>query len=370
MTSLQEEIDSPSIPLSVKFRKAIKKYNEFESISIRKDSDKYQLEIKSIILIFENLKKIIQSNNLFSINEDIEELQTNQIRYLSIDYYLAKIFENNVKDRIKNLKISKNLYLQFLYSIMNYNLLNKNQLEKINNFKSNYDPNLNELILNDPYKKREEKINNFKLEKNFKEKLSILNDSKIDLNNFDDEIIRKIYIDELKFFSTKSFQSIESILIELELLSNFPQDDKIIELNESTKNLELNDKRSEFNSKISKKEFADSFTDKIENLNFNSLTSPLISKEGKVLRPFTLVSNRLELNKKVQGYGQKLPTMSIDEYIDNELANGGMVKPEEPEKEIDEDNYNDADAETYKKRDWDDFTDTHQKGSGNTMNIG
>ncbi|OWB57112.1 hypothetical protein B5S28_g3038 [[Candida] boidinii] len=343
MTSLQEEIDSPSIPLSVKFRKAIKKYNEFESISIRKDSDKYQLEIKSIILIFENLKKIIQSNNLFSINEDIEELQTNQIRYLSIDYYLAKIFENNVKDRIKNLKISKNLYLQFLYSIMNYNLLNKNQLEK---------------------------INNFKLEKNFKEKLSILNDSKIDLNNFDDEIIRKIYIDELKFFSIKSFQSIESILIELELLSNFPQDDKIIELNESTKNLELNDKRSEFNSKISKKEFADSFTDKIENLNFNSLTSPLISKEGKVLRPFTLVSNRLELNKKVQGYGQKLPTMSIDEYIDNELANGGMVKPEEPEKEIDEDNYNDADAETYKKRDWDDFTDTHQKGSGNTMNIG
>ncbi|GMF99101.1 unnamed protein product [[Candida] boidinii] len=369
MTSVLEEIDSPAIPLSVKFRKALAKYNEFDSISVRKDSDKYQLELKNIVLIFEKLKKIIQSNNLFSINEDIDELRTNQIRYLSIDYYLAKIFENNVKDRVKNLSISKNLYLQFLYSIMNYNLLNKSQTNKIENFKSNYDPKLNELVINDPYKKREEKINNFKQEKNFKEKLSVLNNPKIDLNNLDDEVIRNLYIDELKFLAIKSFQSIESILMELELLSNFPND-KITELNESSKTLELNDKRSETNSKLAKKEFADSFTDKVENFNVNSLTSPLISKEGKVLRPFTLVSNRLELNKKVQGYGQKLPTMSIDEYIDNELANGGMVKPEEPEKEIDEDNYNDADAETYKKRDWDDFTDTHQKGSGNTMNIG
>ncbi|GME99772.1 unnamed protein product [Ambrosiozyma monospora] len=55
--------------------------------------------------------------------------------------------------------------------------------------------------------------------------------------------------------------------------------------------------------------------------------------------------------------------MSIEELVDQELANGGMVKPQEPEPEVDEDDMNAADKETYKKREWDLFTEANPRGS-------
>ncbi|CAI4211351.1 unnamed protein product [Parascedosporium putredinis] len=61
--------------------------------------------------------------------------------------------------------------------------------------------------------------------------------------------------------------------------------------------------------------------------------------------------------------------MSIDEYLDEEFKRGGgdasFQRPEP-----DEDNIEKADAETYKAREWDEFTEANPKGSGNTLNRG
>lgn len=69
-----------------------------------------------------------------------------------------------------------------------------------------------------------------------------------------------------------------------------------------------------------------------------------------------------------------LPTMSIDEYLDEERKRGGIIEgggeQSGMQPEPDEDNMEKADAETLKARAWDDFTDENPKGAGNTMNRG
>ena len=66
--------------------------------------------------------------------------------------------------------------------------------------------------------------------------------------------------------------------------------------------------------------------------------------------------------------------MTIDEYLAEEKRRGGMIegggeqsgRPVEP----DEDNLDKADMETMKAREWDEFTESNPKGSGNTLNRG
>lgn len=63
--------------------------------------------------------------------------------------------------------------------------------------------------------------------------------------------------------------------------------------------------------------------------------------------------------------------MSVEEFLEHELKTGRVLQGGEEEvPEPDEDNEEWQDNETYKKREWDDFTETHAKGSGNTLNRG
>ncbi|CAI5759278.1 unnamed protein product [Candida verbasci] len=96
--------------------------------------------------------------------------------------------------------------------------------------------------------------------------------------------------------------------------------------------------------------------------------SDFLSKQGKILKPFT-ITNKQDLQKKVFGTGQMLPSMTVEEYLDYELANGKMMKEEQPQAEkFSEDE--DSDDELEKRR-WDDWKDENPKGSGNMgANIG
>lgn len=102
---------------------------------------------------------------------------------------------------------------------------------------------------------------------------------------------------------------------------------------------------------------------------------PILSKDGKPLKPFTLLGSRQRLRDGVFRPDHSLPTMTIDEYLAEEKRRGGMIDggggeqsgmPAEP----DEDNSEKADAETMKAREWDEFSEENPKGSGNTLNRG
>jgi immunoglobulin-binding protein 1 len=92
------------------------------------------------------------------------------------------------------------------------------------------------------------------------------------------------------------------------------------------------------------------------------------------MRPFTLLDTRQNLKKNVFRPDHSLPTMTIDEYLEEEKRRGGIIegggaqsgiKPEPNEDDLEA-----ADAETMKARAWDEYVEENPKGSGNTLNRG
>jgi immunoglobulin-binding protein 1 len=103
-------------------------------------------------------------------------------------------------------------------------------------------------------------------------------------------------------------------------------------------------------------------------------SGPILSSDGKPMRPFTLLDTRQNLKKNVFRPDHALPTMTIDEYLEEEKRRGGIIegggaqsgiKPEPNEDDLEA-----ADAETMKARAWDEYVEENPKGSGNTLNRG
>lgn len=101
---------------------------------------------------------------------------------------------------------------------------------------------------------------------------------------------------------------------------------------------------------------------------------PILSKSGRPLRPFTLLDSRSRLQQGVFRPDHNLPTMTIDEYLEEEKKRGGIIEgggeASGRRPEVDEDDYDVADAATYKARGFDEFAEDNPRGSGNTMNMG
>lgn len=90
------------------------------------------------------------------------------------------------------------------------------------------------------------------------------------------------------------------------------------------------------------------------------------------MRPFVLTSKRDQLAQGVFRPDHSLPTMSIDDYLTEEIQRGGIQVPQEDGTQKREqrvkslrEEEEEEDRETMKKREWDDYTESHAKGSGN-----
>lgn len=53
---------------------------------------------------------------------------------------------------------------------------------------------------------------------------------------------------------------------------------------------------------------------------------PMLSKEGRPLQPFVIMNKREQLKSQVFGYSHNLPTMTIDEYLQQEEERGNIIK--------------------------------------------
>lgn len=113
------------------------------------------------------------------------------------------------------------------------------------------------------------------------------------------------------------------------------------------------------------------------------------------MRPFTILpaassqpalSTRLRFQSEVFRESHRLPTMTIDDFLDQERADGRILQgggpstsdavdqaraDERAAKENDTTRgYEAEEEELMKARKWDEYTDTHRKGEGNMHNRG
>ena len=120
--------------------------------------------------------------------------------------------------------------------------------------------------------------------------------------------------------------------------------------------------------------YSDRLDPPVSHLYNNGKAGPILSKEGKPLKPFVLLDRRQKLRDEVFKPDHSLPTMTIDEYLEEEKRRGGMIEgggEQSGMQEImDEDDVEKVDVETMKAREWDEFKEQNPRGSGNTLNRG
>ncbi|KAH9845012.1 TAP42, component of the Tor signaling pathway [Teratosphaeria destructans] len=345
---------------------AEQKRNAIE-ISFDSNSSTFQENLLSAIQLYEQCLSIADRISLFSPNETLEDIATADLQYLLLDYRIAELIlriNNGIKGRRTNLERAQKSYAKYLKLLDNYDMLSKSDtvlLEQYHDAPNTFSTALS----NDPAMRRDAKIKRFKEEKVLNEKLAYMQRNPSVLQN-DDRAGRELWLTQINYCTHQTFASLESIAQELHILSMAPPSPPPNVVQRTTDDRDRNDRI---------RPFADN--DRLDgplNLQSAGLRGPLLDKSGKPLRPFTLTSKRQEFRDGVFRPDHSLPTMSIDDYLEEERKRGGMIEgggeASGRKPEVDEDDYEAADRETMKAREWDEYVEANPRGSGNTLNRG
>ena len=322
----------------------------------------FQENLLSTIQLYEQCLTLADRISLFSPNESLEDIGTADLQYLLLNYRLAElILRVNGGDRKAYLNRAQRSYERYLRQLDNYDILSKPDaalLEQYQEAPTTFSP----AATADPAKRRETKIQRFKEEKAMKQKLEYMKSNPSVLQN-DETAYRDLQLTEINFATHQTFQSLESIAQELHILSMAPPSPPP----DSAHAPPPPDARDRSRAQ-------EAYSDRLDGPLSAGLRGPLLTKDGKPLRPFTLTSARQDAANGVFRPGHSLPTMSIDEYLEEERRRGGIIDGGGPQSgvkpQVDEDDYEAADRETMKAREWDEYVEANPKGSGNTLNRG
>ena len=291
-------------------------------------------------------------------------------RFLLIDYYLAELYPKDAQPRRTFLlRRSQTAYERFLKLIDAYDMLSKSDAKLYDRYLEARD---NFSILGssvDPTARRETKIARYKQEKELQLKLDMLAQVPISLDN-DDTTIRELYLSEVQLCVHRTFQGLDMIVQELQILKLMPIASPAGSDNLDTSSTDPRDR----STRNGKEPYSERLDTSLSQLRANGKSGPILNQQGKPLQPFTLLDSRQRLQDGVFRPGHNLPTMTIDEYLEEERRRGGMIEgggeASRNAPHADEDDMEAADRETMKKREWDEFTEANPKGSGNTLNRG
>ncbi|PGH14120.1 hypothetical protein AJ79_03237 [Helicocarpus griseus UAMH5409] len=320
--------------------------------------------LSDVIAEFEECQRRIAQLSLFSSNESLEDITTGDLQYLTVDYILADLLQRSYDaDRIKSLQRSRDEYEKYLESLDQYDLLSSDDKKLYERYTDN--PGSFSLApLNDAAARRNIKVSRFREEKELKQRLEYLSQNQNSLQA-DDDLVRQLYLAEIKLYMHQTFQALDMLSQELSMLASAQAAAPVTNpaYEDDARRRDQRDKSG--------------FSDRLDvglGQSIRGGTGPLLNKKGVPLQPFVLTSKRSEFQKGVFRPGHNLPTMSIDEYLEEErrrgnIIEGGGEQSGQPN-EIDEDDLEKADEETMKARAWDDFTEDNPRGSGNTLNRG
>lgn len=175
-------------------------------------------------------------------------------------------------------------------------------------------------------------------------------------------MVRDLHLTNLAFMVHQTFASLESMAQELHIISLAPPAPP------QGQDQQAPDARQDGRGK-------DGYSERLDGQYAGlKYSGPILSSDGKPMRPFTLLDSRQSVKKGVFRPDHNLPTMTIDEYLEEEKRRGGIIEGGGPQSGIqpepNEDDLDAADAETMKQRAWDEYVEANPKGSGNTLNRG
>lgn len=329
-------------------------------------SPQYHEKLSAAIKSYEKCRRQVSELSIFSPNESVDDIATSSLPYLLINFHLAELLQKtpsySPSERTDTIRKTRSCHEAFLGLLDRYELLQGEHAKLFERY--NDDPgHFTTIAGGDAAAKRNAKIANFKAEKALKDKLAVLKRNPGYLEQGDEELVREVHLTHVQFCTHTAFQDLESLNRELEVVSQAPA--------APPSHPSVPD-----DSRHRAGEQPDGYSERLDGPLGSQMGrgGPLLAKSGKPLQPFTIVGGRQDLKKGVFRPGHNLPTMSIDEYLDEERRRGNIIegggeasfnRPEPNEDDMDK-----ADEETYKAREWDEFTESNPKGSGNTLNRG
>ncbi|KAK3068998.1 Type 2A phosphatase-associated protein 42 [Teratosphaeriaceae sp. CCFEE 6253] len=328
------------------------------------NTSSFQENLLATIELYEECLRIASRVSLFSPNETLEDLATTDLPYLFLDYRIAELLLrlNYQAHRKANLHRAQRSYEAFLKRLDQYDILAKSDAALFEQYQES--PNtFSTASTVDAAARRDAKILRFKAEKALKQKLEYMRRTPSVMEN-DETAARELLLTEVAYCTHQTFQQLEGVGQELHILSLAPPSPPPDSEQRAPDNRQRNGR-------------ADTYDERLDAPGSHlsaGLRGPLLDKSGKPLRPFTLTSKRAEFANGVFRPDHSLPTMSIDEYLEEERKRGGMIEGGGPQSgvgpQVDEDDLEAADRETMKAREWDEYVEANPKGSGNTLNRG
>ncbi|KAF5307870.1 hypothetical protein FQR65_LT18306 [Abscondita terminalis] len=326
------------------FRRVLDLYNNLGKIDEPTNSLSVQMNVKKAISLFENATRLVSLANLFSTNESIDEVATEDLRYLLLPALLGALcLKITWRDRKDITEVAEIYYKDFLQRCNDYGLSNY----EFNDDKSN-DSKVEKTELDQikfAVNSRAGKIQRFKDQKELKTKLEEYK-SILENENADETMKRNYFLVMIKLSIYEAIDELSSIMSEKQILEHMSQ--------------------------------------------INKDTQPKSKRPPPPpLKP--IIITRDAVQKAVFGAGYpSLPVMSVQEFYEKRVQDGIFPNPnvsksgplclqdatpediarrdteaeEEDERKIEEDDQENIE----RMRQKDDFKDDHRRGWGNRMN--
>ncbi|XP_008842606.1 immunoglobulin-binding protein 1 [Nannospalax galili] len=288
--------------------------------------------------LLEKASEMLSQLDLFSRNEDLEEIASTDLKYLMVPAFQGALTMKQVdpSKRLDHLQRAREHFINYLtqchyYHVAEFQLpQSKNNSAENNTASSSMAyPNLVAMA-----SQRQAKIERYKQKKEVEHRLSALK-SAVESGDADDERVREYHLLHLRRWIGISLEEIESIDQEIKILR-----DKDSSREESTSHSSL--------------------------------------PEKPPMKPFILTRNKAQAKVFGAGY-PSLATMTVSDWYEQHqkhsvLPNQGIsadfrkvAQQQEDQEQKEEEN----DEKTlHRVREWDDWKDTHPRGYGNRQNMG
>ncbi|TCD67275.1 hypothetical protein EIP91_000297 [Steccherinum ochraceum] len=392
------------VPLPTLFRRALEAAGKAANLPTIQDET--QELIQSALSDLRTLSSRVNALSLFSPNESLEDIATKDLVYLFVPFAWAEV-QNRVRttdrdDRMEFIQRIGLLYRTFLSRLENYHIVPETE-------KTLYEQHASPI--SDPAKRRELKIKQYKQEKELKTRIeavrkrrngpassapeptsdfdhiaSLLPPASSEKQQDDDEeedsdtddLLREATLLLLRLVYAQSQAQADSLVQELQLLRSAPPPPPPAQSADDPRQAKAKEEESMWK------------LDAPIQRGGPDGKGPLLDPSGKPLRPFTILpagaTDRQRLQAQVFQPDHRLPTMSIDEYLEieqqrgNVITGGGPQSESQPttseqlalDSEMDGTAFGEEKTEQKRQKDenWARYTDSHVKGAGNTMNRG
>ncbi|XP_049898710.1 immunoglobulin-binding protein 1 [Epinephelus moara] len=324
-------------------------FEDVDSTNEPLGSTSIQVRVKRGIKMLEEASGMVAQLDLFSRNEELEEIATADLRYLLLPALLGALTtkQTGQNKRLEIVQTARVYFMDFLrrckeYDISQFklpNVTNENSPEEAS--ESGYStaksvPCPSDLV--SMAAQRQAKIERYRQKKELEAKLSDVRRA-VDSGQADDEVTRDFYLLNVRRWVTVCLEEIESIDQEVEILKRMD--------------------------------------------GLKGAVKQPAQPARPPMKPFILTKDAVQAQVFGAGY-PSLPTMTVDDWYDQHRKHGvlpdqGIPRTvpvedtdakEREEEEKEKRAENDDEESLLKARNWDDWKDTHRRGYGNRQNMG